>query len=94
MSIGLLTVDCYLGESMSLKDKRRIILSLTDRLRKSFNIALCEVEYQDQWQRSKLAIVLINTDWRMLQQSSNKIIDIIERDGRVSILTTEIERIR
>jgi uncharacterized protein YlxP (DUF503 family) len=94
MSIGLLTVDCYLGESFSLKDKRRILLSLTDRLRRSFNIALCEVEYQDQWQRSKLAIVLINTDWRMLQQSSNKIIDTIEKDGRVNILATEIERIR
>jgi|UniRef100_A0A7V3PTH9 uncharacterized protein YlxP (DUF503 family) len=94
MSIGLLTVDCFLGESRSLKDKRRILLSLSERLRKSFNIALCEVEFQEQWQRSRLAIVLINTEWRMLQQSSSKIIHLIERDGRIDILATAIERIR
>lgn len=94
MSIGLLMVDCYFGDSLSLKDKRRILARLTDRLRKSFNIALCEVEYQQQWQRAKLAIVLINTDWRMLQQSSNRILETIERDGRVDILATAIERLR
>lgn len=94
MNIGLMIVDCYLSESLSLKDKRRILLSLFERLRKSFNIALCEVEYHQQWQRSKLAIVLINTDWRMLQHSSNKILDLIESDRRINILATEIERIR
>jgi len=77
-----------------LKDKRRIILSLSQRLRRSFNIAFCEVDYQNQWQRSKLAIVLVNTDWRMLQQSTNKIIALIENDSRVDVLSTEIERIR
>ncbi|MCX7732310.1 MAG: DUF503 domain-containing protein [candidate division WOR-3 bacterium] len=94
MSIGLLMVDCYFGDSLSLKDKRRILSSLTERLRKSFNIALCEIEYQQQWQRAKLAIVLINTDWRMLQQSSSRILETIERDGRVDILASAIERLR
>jgi len=87
-------VDCYFGDSLSLKDKRRILSSLTERLRKSFNIALCEIEYQQQWQRAKLAIVLINTDWRMLQQSSSRILETIERDGRVDILASAIERLR
>ncbi len=87
-------VDCYFGDSLSLKDKRRILSSLTERLRKSFNVALCEIEYQQQWQRAKLAIVLINTDWRMLQQSSSRILETIERDGRVDILASAIERLR
>ncbi|MEO0025778.1 MAG: DUF503 domain-containing protein [candidate division WOR-3 bacterium] len=94
MSIGLLMVDCYFGDSLSLKDKRRILSSLTERLRKLFNVALCEIEYQQQWQRAKLAIVLINTDWRMLQQSSSRILETIERDGRVDILASAIERLR
>lgn len=94
MSIGLLMVDCYFGNSLSLKDKRRILSSLTERLRKSFNVALCEIEYQQQWQRAKLAIVLINTDWRILQQSSSRILETIERDGRVDILASAIERLR
>jgi uncharacterized protein YlxP (DUF503 family) len=94
MSIGLLTVDCFLGESLSLKDKRRILLSLTERLRREFNVALCEVAYHNQWQRSKLAIVLINTDWRILQQSQNKILNLIEKNGRINVIDTELERLR
>ncbi len=94
MNIGLLIVDCFLGGSLSLKEKRRIISSITEKLRRSFNIALCEIEYQNQWQRSKIAIVLINTDWRMIQQNSGKIINIIEQDGRINVLNSEIERLR
>ncbi len=94
MNIGLLVIDCFFGDSLSLKDKRRILLSLTDRLKRSFNVAICEVDYHDQWQRSKIAIVSINTEWRMLQQSTAKILEIIERDGRINILATELERLR
>jgi len=94
LNIALLLIDCFFGDSLSLKDKRRILVSITERLRRSFNIALCEVEHQNQWQRSKIAIVLINTNWRMLQESASKVIAAVEHDGRVNILSTEIERIR
>ncbi|MEO0070571.1 MAG: DUF503 domain-containing protein [candidate division WOR-3 bacterium] len=94
MNIALLLVDCFLGECLSLKEKRRILTSLTERLRRSFNIALCEVDYQNQWQRSLIAVVLINTDWRMIQQNSSKIINLIENDGHLSVLGTKMERLR
>ncbi len=94
MSIGLLLVDCFLSNSLSLKDKRRIINSISQRVRRSFNVALCEVDYQDQWQRSKLAIVLVNTDWRVLQQNTSRIIALIESDSRIDVLSSEVERIR
>lgn len=94
MTVGLLLVDCFLGDSQSLKDKRRILSSITERLRRSYNLALCEVEYQDQWQRSRIAIVLVNTEWPMVQQSVSKILSLLERDGRIGILNSEVERLR
>ncbi len=94
MSVGLLLIDCFLRESLSLKDKRRVLKSLTERLRRSYNIAVCEVDYQNRWQRSLIGIVLINTDWRMVQQNSSKILSLIESDGRISVLTSEMERLR
>lgn len=90
MNVGLLLVDCFLGNSLSLKEKRRVLSSLTGRLRRDYNIALCEVEYQNQWQRSKLAIVFVNTDWQMVLKNANKILALIEQDGRISVLNSEI----
>ena len=93
MAIGLLLLDCFIPESQSLKDKRRILTSLTERLRRQFNIAVAEVEFQDQWQRSRLAIVLVNTNWRMLQSSMSKLTEYVDRDRRVEITNTETRQL-
>jgi len=93
MSVGLLLLDCYIPESRSLKDKRRILTSLSERLRRQFNIAIAEVEYQDQWQRAQLAVVLVNTNWRMLQSTSSKLIEYVDRDRRVEVTKTETRQL-
>ena len=93
MTVGLLLLDCYISESQSLKDKRSILSSLSERLRRQFNIAIAEVGYQDQWQRAQLAIVLVNTNWRMLQSSMSKLTEYIDRDRRVEITNTETRQL-
>jgi len=93
MSVGLLLLDCYISESQSLKDKRRVLSSLSERLRRQFNIAIAEVEHQDQWQRAQLAIVLVNTNWRMLQSSMSKLTEYVDRDGRVEVTNTETRQL-
>jgi len=93
VTVGLLLLDCYMPESQSLKDKRRIITSLSERLRRQFNIAIAEVEYQDQWQRARLAIVLVNTNWRMLQSSMSKLTEYVDRDRRVEVTNTETRQL-
>jgi uncharacterized protein len=60
--IGLLTLDLHFPGARSLKDKRQALRSLETRLRNRFNVSVAEVEYQDLWQRARLAIVSVNTD--------------------------------
>jgi len=93
VTVGLLLLDCYIPESQSLKDKRRILSSLSERLRRQFNIAIAEVEFQDQWQRARLAVVLVNTNWRMLQSSMSKLTEYVDRDRRVEITNTETQQL-
>jgi uncharacterized protein YlxP (DUF503 family) len=93
MSVGLLIVDCLLGSGLSLKDKRRILLSITNRLRDNFNIAVAETNHQDLWQRAELSIVLVNTDWKMIERNYNRILDFIEKDRRIQVLNYEAKSI-
>ena len=46
-SAGLLTISLHIGESRSLKDKRRIIKSMKDSIRNRFNASVAEVAKQD-----------------------------------------------
>ncbi len=65
-------------DSHSLKEKRIVVRSLKDRLRK-FNISIAECDHQDLWQRSTLGIVSISSDRLVLEQTLNAILDECDR---------------
>ena len=57
MEIGLLTLQVHLHDAESLKDKRRVIRSLTGRVRSRYNVAVAEVDHQDLTQLSEIAFL-------------------------------------
>jgi uncharacterized protein YlxP (DUF503 family) len=61
-AIGILTLELRLENSHSLKDKRHVVKGLKDRLRHKFNVAVAEIDYQDLWQRSTMAVVTVSSD--------------------------------
>ncbi len=64
MRVGILRVDLHVPGAHSLKDKRRVIRSLKDRLFARFNVSVAEVGAQDLWQRAELGIALVALDGR------------------------------
>lgn len=61
-SIGVLTLELRLEQSHSLKDKRHVVKGLKDRLRSRFNVAVAEIDYQDNWQRALISAVTVSGD--------------------------------
>lgn len=61
-TIGVINLELRLEESHSLKDKRQVVLSLKERLRRRFNVAVAEIDYQDLWQRGVVAAVTVSSD--------------------------------
>lgn len=92
-AIGLLVLDCHIPGSLSLKDKRRVMHSITERLRRTLNVAISEVEFHDQWQRTRIAATYVNTEWPMIQKAMNRTVEALERDGRINILRVESQRL-
>ena len=60
MVIGLLSIELHLPGARSLKDKRMVLRSVKDRLKK-FNVSVSETEHQDLWQRAELGVVTVST---------------------------------
>lgn len=90
MIIGLLTLEIYLPYSHSLKEKRKTLNRIKDRLKKKFNIAFAELEYQNKWQRSKIGLVTINAQKRMIENMFYAIVRDIEEIIEGEILQKEI----
>lgn len=93
MYVGLLLIDCRIGEGHSLKEKRHLLSRVTERLKHRFNISVAEVEHQDLWQRTKLAITCVNTDARQGQSVLSHICDAIAADPRLQVIDYEIVRL-
>jgi hypothetical protein len=68
MPIVYCTLEIYLPYSQSLKEKRMILRKAQDRLRARSNFSIAEVDYQDLWQRAKLAAVTVGADNAILQR--------------------------
>jgi uncharacterized protein YlxP (DUF503 family) len=90
MVIGLLSVELFIPHAQSLKDKRMVLRSIKDRLKK-FNIAVAEVEHQDVWQRAGLGIVAISTTTEHVDKELATVADEIERVEPGLITRTQVE---
>lgn len=75
MAVGLLTLEIYIPDSRSLKDKRQVLRSLKERLRGKFNIAVAEMDQQDNAQRSQVGIVSISNNAGHLEQSLRTVLN-------------------
>jgi uncharacterized protein YlxP (DUF503 family) len=76
-SVGVITFELQLDDSLSLKDKRHYVKGLKDRLRKRFNVAVAEIGYQDSWQRGLVAAVTVSPD----QARAEQVLQLVEREA-------------
>jgi len=91
MTIGFLRLELYIHNSFSLKDKRRVLKSIKDRLRKYFNVSISEISENDKWQLANLGVVTISTDTRHANQTLSKVVDFIEENKEIEISKYNIE---
>ena len=64
MIVGLATFELHLNGCQSLKDKRRVLKSLKDRLHNRFNVSVAETAHHDRWQHAELACCVVAVDRR------------------------------
>jgi len=91
MPIGLLTLEIYIPEAHSLKDKRQVLRSLKDRLRGKFNVAVAELDSEGSWQRSVVGIVSLANNAGFLEQSLRSVLAESERQLGRDLVSHELE---
>ena len=85
--VGLLSVQFYIPDAQSLKDKRMVLRRVKDRLKK-FNVSVAETDHQDLWQRARLDVVAVSTTTVAVDQALAAVANEIERiePGTVSAI--------
>lgn len=89
--VGLMSVRISVNGSRSLKEKRRVVKSLIDRLRAQHNLSVAEVEDQDQHQAATLALACVANEESYINSVLDTAINWLATDRRIVILETELE---
>ena len=75
MPVGLLTLELHIPDAQSLKDKRQVLRSLKDKLRREFNVAIAELDHHDAWQRSVVGVVTLSNEEKHVREMLQKVLD-------------------
>ena len=91
MVTGTLRIRLVLRAARSLKDKRRVIKGLKDRLRNKFNVSIAEIDHQDDRQRGTLGVAMVGTDGRYVNSVLSKLIDHLRGTAGAELVDYELE---
>ena len=54
-------LEFIIHTSHSLKEKRAVLQKMLTRTKQKFNVSIAEIDHQDVWQRSRIAVVTVSS---------------------------------
>lgn len=86
MVIGVIGWELEIFGCQSLKEKRRVLKSLKDRLRARHNVSVAETGHQDLWQRAELTACAIGSDRRQVETVLSAVDRLVSGEARARII--------
>lgn len=74
MILGILQFDLHIHDALSLKDKRKVVLSVKDRLHREHMVAVAEVAHQDTLNLARLGLAMVGSDGKYVGQTLDRIV--------------------
>lgn len=90
MKVGVSQITLHLPACHSLKEKRQVLQSIITRTRQKYEVAIAEVDEQDQWQIAKLGVSCVSNSSQHIDQILGRVQRFIE-ETRPDIIVTGAE---
>lgn len=90
MVVGTAVVELHVHGSRSLKQKRGVVRSITQRLRNRFNVSVAEVDGRDAWQRAVLGLATVAREGPSARALLERAIDHVEELHLAELLDQEV----
>ena len=94
MIVGVLKVSLLLRESHSLKDKRRVVRSVKDRLPGLFPVAVAEIGDLQSRQSTVIGVSAVGNDGRHVLSVLQKVVDKLRVHPEAQLVDSETELFR
>ena len=89
--VGILQFTVMIRGSYSLKDKRRVVRSIKDRLRHRHNVSLAEVDAHEILNQAVLGIAMMGSDSKYVEAGLRKILDQLRMHPEAELIDHSLE---
>ncbi|MGE5559068.1 MAG: DUF503 domain-containing protein [Bacillota bacterium] len=90
MVVAACYCELFLPGSGSLKDKRQVLKSLCQKLRRDLGLAVAEVDFQDLWQRGGIGLAAVSSDKGQAEKVVRQALKMMDRDCRFDLIRYHI----
>ena len=91
MVIGGARVRLVVHGSRSLKDKRRAMNSLKERMRNRYNCSVAEVGLNEKWARARLAVCVVSNEGAHVHEQLNEVVRFASNHHLAELVDYSIE---
>ncbi len=99
MHIGVLQFTVEIPYASSLKDKRRVVKSMKDKLRRQFNVSIAEIADQDIHTVATLGVAAAGSDVKQINSMLDRLLNTLQdwrdaslQDHRMEIFSAAPDR--
>ncbi len=90
--VGTYLLDLFIPDALSLKGKRFVLRKIFDRVKsKGFNVSISEVDSNDKWQRSMIAVSTVGNSTGHVNSTLDKTLVFIEDLGLAEVISARLE---
>jgi hypothetical protein len=92
MIVRSMRVRIVIRGARSLKDKRRILKSLKDRIRNKFNVSVAEVDAQDRHQLGVLGVAVVSNERRFTEEVFSQVVNLVRMTPGAELIDFQMDR--
>jgi uncharacterized protein len=90
MIVGISIFELHLPASRSLKDKRRVVKSLIERLHQRYRVSIAETGFHDLHQRAEIALAAVAAGGESeMEKLMDQVRNLVESDPEVYLTRWE-----
>jgi hypothetical protein len=91
MVVGICQIRLIIHDTLSLKEKRRIVKSIVEKVRNRFPVSIAEVGDHERWQSAVIGFCLISSEQVFVRSSIDKVINFIENLCLAEVIVSHTE---
>jgi uncharacterized protein YlxP (DUF503 family) len=94
MIVGAALVELHVHGSRSLKEKRGVVRSISQRVRNRCHVSVAEVGGQGTWTRALLGFATVGSDALVVRRALERAVEFVEELHLAEVVASDVEILR